>query len=72
MHRMFIFWSSEKDNNMTLFACTTKEGEGTSTSNLEIKCYDMFKKLYDYIQGENLEGLVMNMTAPISTHKSVG
>ena len=35
----------------TLFACSTKEGDGTNTSHMEIHSQGMFQKLYKYIQG---------------------
>ena len=57
----------ERSYPATLFACTTQEGEGNNTSHLEIQSIDMFQKLYKYIQGENSDGVVINMTVPVFT-----
>ena len=32
---------------------------------MEIPPFDMLQKLYKYLQGENSEGVVINMTVPV-------
>ena len=53
---------------MIMFACTSKELEKKDAS-MDMESRDMFQKLYRYIQGANMEGVVMKMTLPVFTFR---
>ena len=55
----------ERSYPATLFACAAKEGEGTITSEMQIPPLNMVQKLHKYLQGENSEGVLINMTVPV-------
>jgi len=52
----------------TMFACTTTEPEHGDPS-MENKYREMFQKLYNYLQGDNMENMVMEMTVPVFTFR---
>ena len=52
----------------TLFACTTVEMHSPNASDMKI----MFLRLYNYLQEQKIEGLMMKMTRPVFLIEHLG